>query len=263
MDDDNRTGKAVVPFDMGRRAGGRRAADGAPSGATETDPARRRHIDRLYREHWRPLCARLRRVFGNGPPDPEDLAQTAFQKLIEQDGLATIRNPGGFLFTVAINKGRDGQRHIARTERLLRDEGILLRQDELDQITPLNVFETRQALSATAAAIGRLTPKQREILTRSRLRGETFDTIRAATGWSKADISRQLAAAMKALNDAARRQSGQTPDQSPGQSSDQNSDQSQDTATTTTTTKTATTMTATTMTGTAEDKDRSEPPSHD
>lgn len=187
MSEDNRIDKAVVPF-----------------GAEETDPARRHRIDRLYRQHWRPLCARLRRVFGNGPPDPEDLAQTAFQRLIEHDALDAIRNPGGFLFTVAVNKGRDGQRHIVRTERLLKEEGILLRQDEMDQITPLNVFESRETLSAMAAAIGRLTPKQQEILARSRLKGETFDAIQAATGWSKADISRQLAAAVKALHAAAR-----------------------------------------------------------
>lgn len=182
MGEDNRKGEAVVPFDVSRR----------------------RRVERLYREHWRPLCARLRRVFGDGPPDPEDLAQTAFQKLIEQDALDAIRNPGGFLFAVAVNKGRDGQRHIARTERLLREEGILLKQDDMDQITPLNVYESRAALSATTAAIARLPAKQREILARSRLRGETFDAIRAATGWSKADISRQLAAALKALNEAAR-----------------------------------------------------------
>ena len=206
MNDDNRTHGAVVSFDPRRRR---------EDGADEADPARRRRIERLYREHWRPLYARLRRVFGDGPPDPEDLAQTAFQKLIEQDALDAIRNPGGFLFTVAVNKGRDGQRHIARAERLLKEEGILLRQEEVDQITPLNVFESREALSATTAAIARLSAKQREILARSRLKGETFDAIRAATGWSKADISRQLAAALKALNEAARDAAETTPSEPP------------------------------------------------
>lgn len=161
-------------------------------------------IERLYRDHWKDLCARLRRVYGNGPPEPEDLAQVAFAKVIEHVDLAGIDNPGAFLFRIAVNTGRDRLRHMNQTTRLVRDELPCLEGDGLDRNTPSNVYESRERLSVTAAAIQRLSPKQREILVRSRIRDETFDKISAATGWSKADISRTLKAGLIALQAAIR-----------------------------------------------------------
>ena len=174
--------------------------------ASEDEASRQKikRIERLYRDHWKDLCARLRRVHGNGPPEPEDLAQVAFAKLIEQVDLATIDNPGAFLFRIAINTGRDRLRHMNQTTRLIRDELPCLEGDGLDQNTPSNVYESRERLSVTAAAIQMLSPKQREILVRSRIKDETFDQISDATGWSKADISRTLKSALLALQAAMR-----------------------------------------------------------
>lgn len=186
----------------------RRSASGVESTnvANEDEASRRRIklIERLYRDHWRDLCVRLRRVHGNGPPEPEDLAQVAFAKLIENVDLAVIDNPGAFLFRIAINSGRDRLRHMNETARLMRDELPCLAGDGLDRNTPPNVYESRERLSVTAAAIDMLSPKQREVLVRSRLKDETFEQISAATGWSKADISRTLNAALVALQAAMR-----------------------------------------------------------
>jgi RNA polymerase sigma-70 factor (ECF subfamily) len=60
----------------------------------------------------------------------------------------------------------------------------------------------------TERAIATLTPKQREVLIRSRLKGETFEQIRDACGWSKADISRTLQAALGVLQSAMREYAG-------------------------------------------------------
>jgi RNA polymerase sigma factor (sigma-70 family) len=165
-------------------------------------------VERLYRDHWKILCARLRKVFGNGPPEPEDLAQTAFAKLIEYTDASTLEDPASFLFRIAINSGRDGQRHIVRANALI--EQVLAPQglEPVDRITPSNVYETRERMAVTERAIATLTPKQREVLVRSRLKGETFDQIRDACGWSKADISRTLQAALGVLQSAMREYGG-------------------------------------------------------
>ena len=165
-------------------------------------------VERLYRDHWKALCARLRKVFGNGPPEPEDLAQTAFTKLIEHTDPATLEDPASFLFRIAINSGRDRRRHIVRANALI--EAALAPQglEPVDRITPSNVYETRECVAVTERAIAMLTPKQREVLIRSRLKGETFDQIREACGWSKADISRSLQAALGVLQSAMREYMG-------------------------------------------------------
>lgn len=161
-------------------------------------------VERLYRDHWKVLCARLRKVFGSGPPEPEDLAQTAFTKLIEHTDPATLDDPASYLFRIAINSGRDGRRHIVRANALIEQQLVPHGVEPVDRITPSNVFETRERMAVTERAIAMLTPKQREVLIRSRLKGETFDQIRDACGWSKADISRTLQAALGVLQSAMR-----------------------------------------------------------
>src|SRR5687767_15869104 len=79
-------------------------------------------VERLYRDHWKILCARLRKIFGNGPPEPEDLAQTAFTKLIEYTDPSTLDDPASFLFRIAINSGRDRRRHIVRANALIEEQ---------------------------------------------------------------------------------------------------------------------------------------------
>src|SRR3990170_2111095 len=134
-----------------------------PAAADSPNPQARNLslVERLYRDHWKALCARLRRVFGNGPPEPEDLAQTAFTKLIEHTDAATLEDPASFLFRIAINSGRDRRRHIVRANALI--EAVLAPQglEAVDRITPSNVYESRECIAVTEQAIAMLTPKQR------------------------------------------------------------------------------------------------------
>ena len=176
-----------------------------PPTAQRRDPGL---VERLYRDHWKSLCGRLRKVFGSGPPEPEDLAQTAFTKLIEYTDPSTLEDPASFLFRIAINSGRDRLRHIVRARDLIEEQLAPQRLEPVDRITPSNVYETRERLAVIERAIASLTPKQREVLTRSRLKGETFEQIRDACGWSKADISRTLQAALGVLQSAMREYAG-------------------------------------------------------
>lgn len=57
----------------------------------------------------------------------------------------------------------------------------------------------KQDLERVARAMQQLSPKQKEILLRSRFKGQTYAEIRKDTGWSEADISRQLARVMALL----------------------------------------------------------------
>ncbi len=52
-------------------------------------------------------------------------------------------------------------------------------------------------------AMALLSDKQKDILIRSRLKGQTYAEIASATGWSQADICRQLYAALSALQQAS------------------------------------------------------------
>ena len=172
---------------------------------TEPDPISQGALgwmDALYRQYWKDLCARLRRVYGAGPPDPEDLAQQAFARAIEIDGFETVENQRGYLFRIAVNLGLDASRRSSTARRFIQDELNALGDASLEKETPSNVYESKERLAQLNKAINSLSEKQREIVSRSRLKGETYAQIEVETGWSKADISRQLNAALKTLHAA-------------------------------------------------------------
>ncbi len=168
---------------------------------------RTRFIEELYRSCWGDLCRRLRRLYGDGPPEPEDIAQSAFARITALDNLKRIENPRAFLFTTAVNLGLNAIDRIARARKFIDGEMHRVGQN-VEEITPETVYQDREHLNTVQKAIDSLSEKQRQVLLRSRLKGETYAQISAATGWSPADISRQLKAALTALDVAAKNRTG-------------------------------------------------------
>jgi RNA polymerase sigma factor (sigma-70 family) len=163
--------------------------------------ARQNFIEGLYRNSFADLSRTLRRVYGLGPPEPEDLAQQAFEKLSGLESLDHVENPRAFLFTVAINLGLKSIRRIQRARAYVADQ-LKLPGAGLEEIDPSRLYQGREKIRALEAEMARLSEKQREIVIRSRLYGHTYAEIARTTGWSEADISRQLNAALKVLMDA-------------------------------------------------------------
>ena len=153
----------------------------------------------LYRHHLPELKARLRRLFGDGPPEPDDLAQIAFARAIQIDGFPSLENPRGYLFRIAVNAGLDAKRRSATAGRYVESEKNAVSNDGLENFSSSNVYEARQKLAILEEALKQLSDKQREIIVRTRLKGETYAEIEKDTGWSKADISRQLRRALDEL----------------------------------------------------------------
>ncbi|WP_157994443.1 RNA polymerase sigma factor [Peristeroidobacter agariperforans] len=162
---------------------------------------RKRFIDDLYRSHRRDLCVLLRRMFGSGPPEPEDLVQGAFQKFSELDNIDHIENPRAFLAKIAVNMGLKSIHRIRYARRYI-SEHLGNPEAELEEIDPERIYQGRQQLGALDQAMTRLTVKQREIVVRTRLKGETYARISQTCGWSEADICRQLNRALEILADA-------------------------------------------------------------
>ncbi len=159
---------------------------------------KRRFIDSLYKQHWSGLCGWLRRRYGAGPPDPEDVAQEAFEKIAAMDNVGDIRNPRAFLYTVAARSALMGVRWLVQARKHV-DEELKKQGDKVEEITPERIYMERERFNSVLKEMAGLSNKQREIVIRSRIQGQTYDEICAETGWSPAVISRNLKAAMLAL----------------------------------------------------------------
>jgi RNA polymerase sigma-70 factor (ECF subfamily) len=164
------------------------AADIAAASPPPQRPAL--NMTQLFQQHWTGLCGFLYRLYGAGPPEPEDVAQEAFSVLSGLKDSSHIEQPKAFLYKVAINIALKARRTEQQMPIKLPIETLdLLLSDAAD---PEQHLQQQQGLQQIASAIAGLTEKQRFILLASRIQGKTYSQIAAQTGWSLADISRQL-----------------------------------------------------------------------
>lgn len=156
-------------------------------------------IDQAYRAHWGELCGYLTRVFGAGPPEPEDIAQTAFIKLAEQqrDAVANIR---AYLFATARNAVMDHHRKAKRHAAYGRDFAVLEGDAPTMALDSENMLLSREALTVALAAVARLPESQRRVFLLSRVEGLSIKAIAEREGASVDAIQRKVArAAAKCL----------------------------------------------------------------
>ena len=137
----------------------------------------------VYREHWHGLCRHVRRRFGAGPPDPEDVAAAAFTKLAATDDPADIANPGAFLRRVAHNIAIDAQRYNGRTRRV--EQSLEIFSAENADFSPEDVLLSKDELQRLNDTIANLKPKYRVALMYRSMDGLTFMQIAEKMGISE------------------------------------------------------------------------------
>lgn len=103
---------------------------------------RRNRVDRLYRSYASALIAWLRRRYGEGPPEPEDVAQAAFLRFSGLDSIEHIEDERAFLFTIAANLAVSGIRRRCRSEAFIAAE-LAATGGEIKKITPERVYASK------------------------------------------------------------------------------------------------------------------------
>jgi RNA polymerase sigma factor (sigma-70 family) len=172
----------------------------APDSAARHDKPR--DLKSLYRAHWQELQRYVTHSFGRGPPEPEDVAQIAFARYAALDKPDLVQNPRAFLFTTARNIVLDHRRSQDRADRYIQDALVRVGEKALDEISPERVLMERERFDVLSAVIQRLPAKQQRVIAMNRYHGMTYEEIAARTGWSLADISRQVTRALSALDAA-------------------------------------------------------------
>lgn len=151
-----------------------------------------------YRDFGREIVARLRKIYGAGPPDADDLAQTAFEKLANFSDLEKIEDPRAFIFRTAVNTALDYQRRDGTRRRMITE----LTQDaeKAQTLTPENVYLNKEALIHLSELLAELPPIEKELVYRSRFKGETLTVIADELNISISSASRQLAKTLARLH---------------------------------------------------------------
>ena len=155
-------------------------------------------IDSLYRAHWHDICHLLQKCYGSGPPEPEDVAQEAFSRFAQMKNIAGVQDPKAYIIKIAINITLKSIGHLCKTREFIKDQ-LQINEDQFDEICPEVILQNKQRLAAVQKGVEQLSDKQRDVLMRARIKGQTYTQISADTGWSLADICRQLNSAIAIL----------------------------------------------------------------
>jgi RNA polymerase sigma-70 factor (ECF subfamily) len=181
-------------------------ASDAPRGAIQAGAGALSGLDDLYRRHFTTLSAFVRRKFGPGPPDPEDVAQAAFERFAALTDQAQVRNPKAFLYRCARNYVIDHRRRQAVSTRLASEVQSLNPTGASADGDPLRVLEAREDLAAVIAAIEALDARRREVLILNSIEGLSCAEIARRMGLSQTRIvqlyAQAIAACAKALSEA-------------------------------------------------------------
>tara|TARA_Y100000780_G_scaffold177509_1_gene162744 strand:- start:270 stop:959 length:690 start_codon:yes stop_codon:yes gene_type:complete len=157
----------------------------------------------FYREQWRGLCAFLRKTYGAGPPEPEDVAQDAFFQLANMKCREHIENPKAFLYKISINLMLRKIKSERWISHVIADDEEAFEAELLSCSEPDKVLLSQRALQRLGASFNQLSDKQKYIVTASRIDGKTYQQIANETGWSLADICRQLNSALLILAESS------------------------------------------------------------
>jgi len=171
---------------------------GKSSGVQGLTKHSRTALDELYRGLSGEVSRFVRRRFGSGPPDPEEVTQAAFEQLARaQQADTRIRNPRSYLMAVASNIVRDYHRQATVRNNVYRDIAFRDRDLEVSEVTPEHVLINRQRLDILKVALARMPEMRRRVFLFIRVEGMSVAEVSRRFGMSETAVYKHVSRAMQ------------------------------------------------------------------
>ena len=161
-----------------------------------TDP----RLTDISADELKDLSTGLRTRFGNGPPDPDDIAQEAYRRVLEKDDPSSIRNLKAFLWRTARNLVFDA----------LKSENSRSKYDfEVEQIffplksdisSPETVMIAREQLKAINELLRTMPANRRRAIMLYRIERLTQAEIARRLKISRTMVNKHIATASAEIN---------------------------------------------------------------
>lgn len=160
-------------------------------------------VEALFRAHYQEILRYVVSIVGSGPPDPDDIVQSTFEKYAKLGDTAGISDPKRFLLSSARNYALDlCRRQTVRTKYAQ----ILSREDEKsDDLDAERVLIAKQRWAVLEEAIQKLDERPREMLIMNRIHGLSFVDIARQKGCSPSAVKKTVARALVACERALRK----------------------------------------------------------
>lgn len=155
----------------------------------------------IYHKTIGPLTAMLKSKLGNGPPDPEDIAQQAYQKLLERSSLSDIKNIEAYLWRTATNLIYDfGRGKSVRSRYDYELEQLFFPPDGADP-GPERVFKAREQIKLLQKTLLAMPEKRRRIFLLHRIDGMTITAAGHELGITESAARKHITKAMIDLDE--------------------------------------------------------------
>lgn len=169
-------------------------------------------LERLYNRYFVKLVRGIRATYGDGPPDPDEIVQQAFARLIARDSLNDIADIEAYLWISA--------RNIMLSEkRAMRVRGDHAEQASAglfgalcDDFDPERVFMAKGELGLVMKTLQEMPERRRRIFLLARVDGLTPEQAGRHVGVSRTSAVRHIALATAAIADALGNETPSTPD---------------------------------------------------
>jgi RNA polymerase sigma-70 factor (ECF subfamily) len=160
-------------------------------------------VERAYRQHWSELCAYVRKTFGAGPPEPEEVAQGAFARFAAtQPG--EVDHPRAFLYRTAHNIVMDHRRREAVRTRLSAEVAILDFGADTANADSERVLSAKERLAIVDRAVRAMEARRRKVLIMHAIHGLNYTEIARRMGVSPTRVTQLFAEAVAQCNAALR-----------------------------------------------------------
>ncbi len=142
-------------------------------------------LEETYKKYWHEICHYIRAKYGDGPPDPEDIAQATFAKFTAYKTPEHINNPRAFLYSMARNAFVDFHRRKATWDKFVAEEQASIEINTTADFDPERVLIGKEEFAMLESALEILDKRQRSFLLAHRLQGLSYTEIARQSGMSR------------------------------------------------------------------------------
>ncbi|RYE41367.1 MAG: RNA polymerase sigma factor [Hyphomicrobiales bacterium] len=181
--------------------GDARSDDWAPRDAASTR-VDNSFIERLYNRYFGQLVNGIRATYGDGPPDPDEVAQQAFAKLASRPSIDDIADAESYVWIAARNIMLSEKRAMrVRSEHFEQaKKGVF--GATCDNFDPERVFIAKDNLDLVIRMLKEMPARRRQIFLLVRVDGLTPEQAGRAMGVSRTSAVRHIALATAAIAEA-------------------------------------------------------------
>lgn len=155
----------------------------------------------VYKLYYDELVTGLLAKYGEGPPDPQDIAQEAFHRVYQMPDVSKIKSIKAFVWRTARNLLiNDLRTQTLRSKYELEVERIFFSLKG-DNLSPENVIEARRQLKRVDALILSMPEKRRTALIMNRVDGKSLLEIAKLLQISRKSVAKHIAKAQAEIHE--------------------------------------------------------------